>query len=776
MNRQLCCILLLTVLGLCSVSGVGAHPATPDAQGANANLLLNPDFEYGFADWTRLADPRETQTAIDTTVAHSGQQAARIMFGGSPVNYYHLNQEVDVAPRTTYRLTGYLKTESLQTIPSGGVALEVQDGRLNGWDYLVADTNRINGLGTHDWIPITATFTTTPETTRIRVFLRRAAPETPEYSITGTVWFDDLALVKLPPLIEPDHAVLKMGQTQKLAVSNGKAPYAWQCSDPTIGTLAVASDDSTRATFTARLPGRCTLTVTDANGEQGAASLTVVAQSVIAIDADQIARAVPERMFGSNVEYDFGWPRVVTDTGFIADTKQLRITSLRYPGGLLANAYDFSAGQGWTERDECEGERAQQFNCVGVDTDGFLRFAQATGIPNLTITANVFRRGNPSYNAEITPQVAADWVRHTNLTRGQRVAYWELGNEISGLPNMSLNRYLSIISEWSSAMKAADPSIKIGAVVLDPAYGRGYDEEAWDISIIQQRANDIDFLVTHPYVNILDYLDHGSIIDETARKTFAWIYMTHQIGDLRRWLDLFAPERSAAIEIQASEWNLFHLDLGRAHQAAQAIPIYDTLLNTVLNTDLLWDMVQEGAAGANIWNLAEVPWPTLEPAPGGKKYAQYHMLDMNRNRSGDLLLRTRVLCPTYDTGSLTFNGETYFDHVAGIPALAAYATKTADDRRLYLIVTNKSSEPEKAVIALAGFAPQAQASVWQMTSTAWGDTGVTPEISTIQNAGPAFSFTFPARSVTNITLLSSDKLTYKMRLPLIIYGSGSTGW
>lgn len=63
-----------------------------------------------------------------------------------------------------------------------------------------------------------------------------------------------------------------------------------------------------------------------------------------------------------------------------------------------------------------------------------------------------------------------------------------------------------------------------------------------------------------------------------------------------------------------------------------------------------------------------------------------------------------------------------------------------------------------------------------MTSTAWGDTGVIPEISTIQNAGLAFSYAFPARSVTNITLLSSDKLTHETRLPLIMYGSGSMRW
>jgi hypothetical protein len=72
-----------------------------------------------------------------------------------------------------------------------------------------------------------------------------------------------------------------------------------------------------------------------------------------------------------------------------------------------------------------------------------------------------------------------------------------------------------------------------------------------------------------------------------------------------------------------------------------------------------------------------------------------------------------------------------------------------DKSRLYLIITNKSGELQPAIINLDGFTPQSRASVWQMTSARWDDTGMQPVTSMITNGTSTFTYTFPARSVTS---------------------------
>lgn len=174
-------------------------------------------------------------------------------------------------------------------------------------------------------------------------------------------------------------------------------------------------------------------------------------------------------------------------------------------------------------------------------------------------------------------------------------------------------------------------------------------------------------------------------------------------------------------------------------------------MNAVLSTDMFWDMVREGVDGANQYSLCSWGFSTLEPVSGGRKFAQYYVQWMNRRRSGKWLLDAPVTSPTYAAGPLG-GDETErkeYGTVDGVPYLSAYATLSADGSRLFLIVTNKSAEPQPASLTLNAFTPRNRASVWQMTSSRWDDTGIQPAIFEISNAATIFSYAFPARSVTS---------------------------
>jgi alpha-L-arabinofuranosidase len=753
-------------------------PTSPvDWVESSENLLLNPGFEDDLDGWYNLGDPPGATAQIDAATAHSGSHSLRITFDGSEdVDYWHVGQDVSVEPNTTYRLQGYLRVSDIRTFSS--VHLAVQDGRENGYEYLYAGT--VDLYTTQDWTLASVTFTTLTDTNNVLVLVSRGGMGG-GFPISGTAWVDDVTLVRLPPLIAPSILTLHVGDAQEVVASNGTPPFVWVSSNPAVA-MVQAAGDTTRAQVTAQSAGEVSITAVDAVDRTGLLALTAIEQSAITVNANHVLQEVPEAMFGSNVQYYFTsqyipdyptWDLVLDDPVFLADVAELGITSLRYPGGMESNYYDFSLGKGWiswmggTEQyhiDHAEG---------GVDTDQFIQFLRDTDIPGAVITANVYKSGNKLWPEDnwISPQVAADWVDYTNHTLGFYVEYWELGNEVSAsdefpwagdpqeqglqVPGLTCGMYIQKIQEWSQAMKAVDPTIKIGAVALEAPRGGGV-AEWWTLPILHDRADDIDFLIVHPYVDAAPYLVGGEIEDETANDIYAWIWATNPIERLRYWIDTLAPARAASIEIQATEWDVY---------TAESLSYgNDTLFKAVIGTDRLWDLIQEGADGANLWTLCDGRSATLEPVSGGQKYAQYYMMWMNRHRSGRWLVESQVSAPTYSAGP--FGSTATFDYVEavdGVPYLSAYATLSDDGNRLYLIVTNKSAEPQSTTINLNGFTPQGPASVWQMTSANWSDTGVQPVTSAIA-AAATFTYTFPARSVTSFVFQTSASTTY---LPLV---------
>src|SRR5262249_25635035 len=72
-----------------------------------------------------------------------------------------------------------------------------------------------------------------------------------------------------------------------------------------------------------------------------------------------------------------------------------------------------------------------------------------------------------------TPQEAADWVRYSNVTKGYGFKYWEIGNECYGSWEDDLNTpahdpdtYAVRAKDYITQMKAVDPTIKVGVVVV----------------------------------------------------------------------------------------------------------------------------------------------------------------------------------------------------------------------------------------------------------------------------------------------------------------------
>lgn len=174
----------------------------------NSNKVLDSSFDNGItgssSSWkySSNSDSGTSTTEIDSTVSHSSSNSVKVTFNGSNVNYYHVSQQnISVAPNTTYLIEGYLKTENLTTSGRKGVCIEVQD--MRGWQQGTWTTPCLTG--TNNWTRVSLVFTTKPSTstdpgtTNVRVSLRAYGcnVNTETCPTSGTVWWDDVKLYNM---------------------------------------------------------------------------------------------------------------------------------------------------------------------------------------------------------------------------------------------------------------------------------------------------------------------------------------------------------------------------------------------------------------------------------------------------------------------------------------------------------------------------------------------------------------------------------------------------
>ena len=180
---------------------------------------------------------------------------------------------------------------------------------------------------------------------------------------------------------------------------------------------------------------------------------------VINVAATQPVRVVDSRQFGINAAV---WDSNFSATNTLALLREADCRILRFPGGSLADEYHWATGRSGTNT----------WNWATT----FTEFAQA--VTNLGAQAIV----TVNYGSG-TPEEAAAWVAHANVTNRYGFLYWEVGNEIYGTWETDTNSlphdaytYATRAAAYFTQMKATDPTIKIGIPVVpsETDYANGY--------------------------------------------------------------------------------------------------------------------------------------------------------------------------------------------------------------------------------------------------------------------------------------------------------------
>lgn len=187
--------------------------------------------------------------------------------------------------------------------------------------------------------------------------------------------------------------------------------------------------------------------------------------------------------------------------------KAAGVTALRFPGGSYADIYHWKTNSGTpgTKTYIASNDTFDHFMTDDVLPTG----AQAILTVNYGSNADGTGGGDPAE--------AADWVRYANKVKGWNIHYWEIGNEIGGngyfgpgweedlhapyndarKGNAALSQtaYGKNTLQFIDAMKAVDPSIKIGVGLDMPDANPGTGDEA----LLKEVKSKIDFVIVHWY-------------------------------------------------------------------------------------------------------------------------------------------------------------------------------------------------------------------------------------------------------------------------------------
>jgi len=460
------------------------------------------------------------------------------------------------------------------------------------------------------------------------------------------------------------------------------------------------------------------------------------------VDASRRLRTVDARMFGLNT--------AVWDPAFNTPTtadllREARNTALRFPGGSLSDVYHW-------QTNTSEGETFQW----ATSLDAFAAITTQTR-PHVFITANY---GSGS------PEEAAAEVRYANLTKRYGFKFWEIGNENYGSWEFDHNTrahdpvtYATRFKDYVAKMKAVDPSIQIGAVVLadEDSFANYADEAAvnprtgathhgWTavlLATLAQLGVTPDYVVYHRYEQAPGG-ESDSFLLESAR---TW---ASDVQAIRGMLNDYLGDRARRVEIICTENNSVFSNVGKQTTS---------LVNGLFLADAVGNVLKTELTGFFWWDLRNGQETANNTSPslyGWRRLGDYGIVN------GAVPAGPADRYPTFYTYKLLSHfargGERVVDAASDYVGLSVYATRDRRAHTLNLLVINK--HPTAALtarIAVRGFHLGGPAEVFsygipqdEAARTGVGSADIARTTAAIR--GPTFTWTAQPYSATVIRL------------------------
>jgi alpha-L-arabinofuranosidase len=425
---------------------------------------------------------------------------------------------------------------------------------------------------------------------------------------------------------------------------------------------------------------------------------------MVEVDASRVICAAERRVIGINVDYlvDHDSNRLPGARPLKGALKEMGVRSLRFPGGDKSDNHLWSVPPfkrpkptlacGRTEGREMQTMTAEgEWKVRPMDFDDFMKLCRALKAePTVVVCYDALHRPGCQVTRERLIETAAAWVAYANVKKGYGVRYWEIGNEGYIDTTVKVWDYARDLVDFAKAMKAVDPTIKIGANGPPGVDGRGREPETaqvpWWKVVFETAAEHIDFAAVHVY-SCWEWRSYQAYRRQSPGYPEADQQARGVIEAARRWgpAGLADGLRVCVTELNAADWSKdgwpFVNDLGHA---LVAFDIFGTLLvNGAVDMAQLWNTrwVTHAPDTPSLWDAVD---DLNQLQPTGKALAIWSQF-LNEQM---VVVQEPELMRTF----------------------ASYSPELG---RLSVFLINKAERGTQVSVRLRGYRPARSARVWQ---------------------------------------------------------------
>lgn len=436
----------------------------------------------------------------------------------------------------------------------------------------------------------------------------------------------------------------------------------------------------------------------------------------VSVNAGQALATIPSTGVGMNVAVYDGNMNAAAVPGLLSAAG---VGLIRYPGGGYADGYHW-------QTNTVDGG----FVAPNTDFDTFMGTVRATGAQPIIIA---------NYGSS-TADDAAAWVRYANVTKGYGAKYWEIGNELYGNgeygatwetdnhSSHSATTYATNLLQYVSAMKAVDPTIKIGAVLTTPGYwpdgitGPG-DSMDWNHTVMSIVGSRIDFVIVHNYPNSTS---EAELLSRPQGE------IPGMAGTLHSLINQYAGGNAANVGIAVTE--------------ANATAYKDTAPNGLFAPDEYLTWMENGAFTIDWWDMHNgTDCSKVTTVDGATDYDDGGMLSSGASCEPPL---NTPFPPYYGTQMITklgSPGDRLVQASSSTSLVAAHAVKRANGDVDVMLINKDPNNDTTVSLSYNGFTPSSATPTvysYLKNATSIGST----------TTGSAASQTVPAYSIVVVQL------------------------
>lgn len=372
-------------------------------------------------------------------------------------------------------------------------------------------------------------------------------------------------------------------------------------------------------------------------------------------------------------------------------TRELGVSTVRYPGGNFVSGYRWEDGVGPVEQRPARLDLAWHStdpNLVGVDE--FAKWSVKAGVEPM-MAVNLGTRGT---------QEALDLLEYCNIDGGTHLSeqrrvngadtgygikMWCLGNEMDGwwqIGHKNAQEYGRIAADTARGMRMIEPDLELVACGSSAPTMATFGE--WERVVLTETYELVDLISAHQY-----FEDFGDLQEHLS----AGHRMQAFIQDIVSHIDHVKSVKKSIKQVNISfdEWNVWHMSrdeskapsgkdwpvapvlLEDTYTVADAVVVGDLLVTLLRNTDRVH--------AASLAQLVNVIAPIMTE-PGGRAWKQttFHPFALTSRHASGTVLQLAVESP------LVSGGKT-----AGFAALSAVATYDAEKGEAVVFAVNRSA-------------------------------------------------------------------------------------